>query len=676
MSLKLLAGVAQSQHYRPDIDGLRALAVLPVVLFHAKLPGFSGGFVGVDVFYVISGYLIGSLLLQDIRGGRFSFISFYERRVRRLFPALFAVLFFSTLAAAALLAPHRFSNFGKSVTATTLFSSNFLFERLPGGYFDETSHLAPLLHTWSLAIEEQFYLLLPAFLIVLFRWARNTMLVWTLGIACTSFLISVWMTEHAPIGAFYTLIPRAWELLLGVLLVMGAAPPITNRAARELGAAIGLALLAWAVCIFTNETSFPGANALIPCVAAALILHTGQEGPSYVRTALSSWPLVFVGAISYSLYLWHWPLLVFSSYFVAGELDAMQITAVIGAAFLLAWLSYRFIERPFRGSRSAFTRPQVFAFGLAASVLFGLLGLAIFLDRGVPTRYGLPTRQLITQNESREQDFEAVCSNWKNDVHSIADIQFCTFGPQSAAKIMFWGDSHLQQLYPLIARLYERGELDGYSVLIAISPGCPPTEHLNGIGKGYHCDRFTTFAMQRAEQSDVGAVFLAFNTWWSVDELLCPVNNDRCVARVTPAEATSRFVQELSERIHKLRSMGKRVMVSLPFPMFDKFVPQLEIRNAMFGKFGLAGVPTDRTLPSLRAQIADIAGDDVFDPRKSLCRADGCLTEIDGVSIYMDNHHIAASQIGILENNFRQSLHALLAPLPTASAQGTLAVAK
>ena len=661
MRLTLQSTVARSDKYRPDIDGLRAIAVIPVILYHAKVAGFTGGFVGVDVFYVISGYLITSLIAKDILLGNFSFVSFYERRIRRIFPALFAVLFFCMLSAAVLFAPKDFIAFGKSVIAVTFFVGNEFFKRTGGsdGYFDRAAESQVLLHTWSLSVEEQFYLFFPTMLILLARWGKGRLNRLLIVVAIASFFISLWLTRYRPLVAFYSLIPRAWELLLGALLAMRIAPQLKTRLSREIAGLTGLGLIACAVFLYTAETTFPGWRALLPCLGAWLVMYAGENGSSSVGTVLSFRPLVFVGVMSYSLYLWHWPMIVFSRYFAAGDLTGVQTTAVILLSFVMAFISFEFVERPFRGRGSPISRGQIFSLGFAASTLSIALGFAILLFHGFPGRYDDATRQLVLENVSRENDFQEVCGNWKTEVHSIADINFCNLGTDRPKKLMFLGDSHIQQLYPLITKLYNDDELENRGVVFAVENACLPAEHLNTIGKGYHCDAFTHFALTRAEAPDIDTVFIGFNTWFAIHRAVCPSVDGTCVGKVSVEEARNRFLDELAAHIRELRMDGKHVIVSLPFPMYDKSIPDLEIRNAVFGGLGLKGVAKDITLPIMRDQLASIAqraGADIFDPRESLCDGENCITQLNGVSIYKDDNHIAASQIGILGDDLKKVL--------------------
>ena len=650
--------------------------MLPVVLYHANVGAFSGGFVGVDIFYVISGYLITSLILKDITRGTFSFVSFYERRIRRIFPALFGMVFFCAFAAAVLLVPKDFATFGKSMVAMTFFVSNIFFKRTTGidGYFGRTSDSEALLHTWSLSVEEQFYLFFPIMLLLFVRWNKARLAKLVFLVAAASFAISIWAIQYKPLSAFYIFIPRAWELLIGSLLATKAVRPLSRRLSREIASFAGMSLIAWAVLRFTKDTTFPGLSAMLPCIGAWLIIYAGENGPSYIKSTLSWRPLTLIGVISYSLYLWHWPLIVFSRYFSGGDLSKAATYVIIAVSIVLAFLSFEFIEKPFRGANSTINRQHVFSLAVSVSALSAAVGFLVAMHGGFPSRYNNVTRQLVLRNVERKDDYQEVCGNWKKEVKSLVDIHFCQLGPASFLKVMFWGDSHVQQLYPLIRKMYNNGEFQDHGVLLAIANGCPPTEHLNSIGRGYHCDSFANLAMRRAEEDDVDTVFIGFNTWWAVHQDVCPSVQGRCTGTLSLQEVRARFLQELSNHILRLEAGGKRVIVSLPFPMFDKSIPDLEIRNAIFGSFGLAGTAKDITSFEFRKQIASVArstGAEVFDPRESLCAGQYCITQVGGVSIYKDDNHIAASQIGILEGNFKQVLqHVNAARLTTRGPSG------
>ena len=335
--------------YRADIDGLRAIAIVPVVLYHAGFPGLKGGFVGVDVFFVISGFLMASLILSEIDQGAFSLGHFYERRVRRIFPALFATIAASAVAAWLLFMPIEFQYFSRSAMAAALFGSNILFWQ-ESGYFDAAAELKPLLHTWSLAVEEQFYIVFPLLMLVIARFRRQ----WTGWILCTlllvSFGLSIWQVESAPVAAFYLLPSRFWELLLGAVLALGLVPRSNSPIVAQALVLVGIILIGVAVFAYDEDTSFPGLSALVPCLGAALVIH-GRAEDTPIGRALSWPPLVFIGLISYSLYLWHWPVIVFqrTDAIFAPETTGAVKVALVGASIGIAFLSWRFVERPFRG---------------------------------------------------------------------------------------------------------------------------------------------------------------------------------------------------------------------------------------------------------------------------------------------------------------------------------------
>ncbi len=305
---------SHSAKYRPDVDGLRAVAVLAVLFFHTEFAPFRSGFVGVDIFYVISGYLITSILVRELREGKFSILSFYERRMRRIFPALYTVLLFCIVGGTILFDPKEMTAFGKTLLSTTLFVSNFYFwhSAQPLGYFDTTAGPQVLLHTWSLSVEEQFYLFFPVTLFLLYRWTKGRVNALLIALTVASFGLNIWATQHRPVVAFYWIMPRAWELLAGALLATKAVPLLRNRIVREIAGLVGLGMIVIALGVPIASKSFPGYFVLLPCIGAWLVMYAGEAGPCLVRSVLSFRPLVFIGVISYSLYLWHWPIIVFS----------------------------------------------------------------------------------------------------------------------------------------------------------------------------------------------------------------------------------------------------------------------------------------------------------------------------------------------------------------------------
>ena len=334
-------------NYRADIDGLRAIAVLSVVLFHAGVETFSGGFVGVDVFFVISGYLITTIIHREVAAGSFSITRFYERRFRRILPAA-AVMILTVLVAGELFfTPAHQDSLAKSALAAALFSSNIFFF-LESGYFADPAHSMPLLHTWSLAVEEQFYLVLPLAMLLIAKYGRERYRTWLWLLSIASLAACVSLTEANASAAFYFGHTRAWELLAGGLLAVNAVPAVRDQRSRELVALAGLLLVALSVLLFSELTVFPGLAALLPVLGTVMVIHSGTHGATLVGRCLSVRPLVFIGLISYSLYLWHWPVVVFAQYYSVVSLSPAAISLVLITSFLLAVGSWRYIETPFR----------------------------------------------------------------------------------------------------------------------------------------------------------------------------------------------------------------------------------------------------------------------------------------------------------------------------------------
>lgn len=368
--------------YRKEVDGLRALAVLPVIFCHAGFQAVSGGYVGVDIFFVISGFLITRIVLDDLAAGTFTLAGFYERRVRRIFPALGLVLMVSIVFAWLLLPRADLSVFSSSLVAVSLFASNLFFAH-DGAYFETAAELKPLLHTWSLAVEEQYYVFFPLFLMAAWKWRTGVIATLLLALAAASLALAQWTAYHGTAAAFFLLYTRAWELAVGALIGLWAQRGHTMVLApawREAWAAAALAAILFAILAFDKHTPFPGLYTLVPVLGAAGIILFATPA-TLVGKALGAPPMVAVGLISYSAYLWHQPLFAFARRW-AGEPGPLPMLALAGGALVLAAFSWRFVERPFR-SRARITRRTVFwsAFCFSAlAVVFGLSTAPLFDD--------------------------------------------------------------------------------------------------------------------------------------------------------------------------------------------------------------------------------------------------------------------------------------------------------
>lgn len=471
--------------YRPEIDGLRALAVLPVIFFHAGFSSFSGGYVGVDIFFVISGYLISHIIFHEISTGKFSLVNFYERRARRILPALYVVLLACIPAVWLFIPPPGIKDFFQSLSAVSLFSSNVLFW-WESGYFDTASELKPLLHTWSLGVEEQFYFLFPLVALALSRYG-NAVTAWSLVVCfCISLILSQYEVSEQSSSAFFLIHSRAWELLAGVLLALAERRgkfPASNVFQNILSGA-GLIILSACVLLYDANTSFPGINALVPVLACSAVIVC--TSPSiFINRLLSTKLLVGIGLISYSAYLWHQPLLVFGRHFRLGELEVLEAFSAIGVTFVLAYLSWRFIEAPFR-RRDRISRKTVFLVAAAGGAFFVSLGiwghmtdghaniwLRHRLDDNGRTAYALAiaakeNHDLDRFKANRSDNGECRFNSRSINTETRDRLMQCydIYGPG----IIVMGDSHAVDLFGIVTNAYENKEF-----IVGITcDGCRP----------------------------------------------------------------------------------------------------------------------------------------------------------------------------------------------------------
>ena len=379
--------------YRREIDGLRALAVIPVMFFHAGFKSFGGGFVGVDVFFVISGYLITSIILLDQHRNKFSILRFYERRARRILPALFLVMAVTSVFAYMWMLPDELKNYGQSVLATALFSNNILLA-ITSNYWTLASEFKPLLHTWSLGVEEQYYVLFPLLMILGWKYFRKHIAL-VLGVAAlVSFAAANWGLFQKPEFTFYLLPTRAWEILLGALVaiyMIQRKSANTKSLASELLGAVGLCLIVASVILVGRDQTSQGILFLLaPTLGSALIILFSSEN-TVVGKILGWGPLVGVGLISYSSYLWHQPLFSLARVYSKEPPGVATYAILLALSFLLAYLTWRFIETPCR-DRTRISRKFIFSFALVLSVVFVSYGYYLNRNYGLVSRVYDPSR--------------------------------------------------------------------------------------------------------------------------------------------------------------------------------------------------------------------------------------------------------------------------------------------
>jgi peptidoglycan/LPS O-acetylase OafA/YrhL len=641
--------------YRRDIDGLRALAVLPVVLFHAGLPGFSGGYVGVDVFFVISGYLITGILYREAKDNRFGIWDFYERRVRRIFPALFAMLAVVLLAGTILLLPGDLISLGKSLFATGVFSSNILFWR-DSGYFDSEAFTKPLLHTWSLAVEEQFYILFPLALWFMRRWP----LPWLLGglgtAAFFSFLLSILGTYLWPEATFYLLPTRAWELLLGSLIAVSPVYGHRGRQGSELLAVAGVLGILLPVLFYDESTRFPGAGALLPCLGAAAIIYGART--TMVARILSNRLPVGIGLISYSLYLWHWPLLSFVSMEMDGEpTQFLRAWAVIGS-FVLAILSYRLVEQPFR--RRVPGR-AVLRFGVVCIAGGVVCGGALASTDGLPARYSGETASFLAEarREFTRLRNENDCALFSFD----GDERFgpCPIGTgKGAPQIVVIGDSYSIALRNAADRAMRAEGVSGLSIS---APGCPPAFGLTQTDRPDCLARLERIARYLAEEKPPAVLLIG--SWHRALYLKDTIYRGRTSR--DDATRLENLEHALAGTLAGLKANGSKVGFVLPTPGAHYNVPNGLARN----RAGMEWTAAEHRLrfKPLKDAVAKLGFDASIDLADSFCPQTLCLIRNADGPLYVDSGHVNARGAGLAEPQLRAVVRALMGVVRLTSAK-------
>lgn len=456
--------------YRREIDGLRTLAVLPVILFHAGFSIFSGGYVGVDVFFVISGFLITTIIVKERSDDRFSILRFYERRARRILPALFVVIAVCLPLAIITMLPSQLRDFGRSIVAVSLFASNVLFWR-EGGYFSAASEEKPLLHTWSLAVEEQYYLFVPLVIMALWRLGRLRLGIALALAAAVSLGLAEWGWRNQPTANFFLLPTRAWELLSGSLLALWLghrAQP--SGLPAQAGGLVGLAMIAGPVFLFSGGTPFPGLWTVLPVAGTVLIILCASPS-TWVGRLLGWKPLVGIGLISYSAYLWHQPLFAFARIQSLDEPPQWLMAALAGLALLLAWGTWRFVERPFRDPVKV-SRRRILTAALVGSLVLIAAGGIFDMTRGLPGRIPPEHRAWATATPSDLKEY--VEGPYRREIENRPL-------PDDRPGLAIVGDSFSQDVYNMIR---EAGAFEGYAVSgLYIPTVCQPYRGKEDIGR-------------------------------------------------------------------------------------------------------------------------------------------------------------------------------------------------
>ena len=664
--------------YRPEIDGLRTIAVVPVILFHAGLTVFSGGFVGVDIFFVISGYLITGIILRELSEGQFSVLRFYERRARRILPALVVIVFCTIPFMYAWATPAQFKSFGHSVLSVALFASNFLFWR-ESDYFGPSSEEKPLLHTWSLAVEEQYYVLFPLFLIAFWRLGRPRLAGLVLAIAVVSLGLSEWLSRILPDANFYLLPTRAWELLAGALCAFLSFGTPQRRS--EPLAALGLAMILLAAFVFDSSTPFPSFYALVPVIGACLVILFAASGTA-VAYLLSSPPFLGIGLISYSAYLWHQP--IFALIRLRSPLEPAPALFAGGVllTFLLAYLSWRFVEQPFRHRQQVPLLPtqrQVFVASGSAVALMICFGLWSHVKHGLPQRFPQTALAALAVSEADRNPYRKTCHYKVDGGQAVPNLPNpdCVFGEATnGLQAILIGDSHADAIaYPVISALVNRG----YKVEQATVTGCNPFPGFTKTGRD--CDSANRRIFEHIVKIGFDVVIVAMrptsmlydggfdNGEGGVEkrEQGFAVSYDQdFLALPDSAEKTKALAHLYRHGLADLVATGAKVVLFYPVPEAGWNVPELAFRTMVNGGGAFPTLSTSYDLYLKRnrpfTEIFDaiqLPGLYRVHPDAVLCDTmirGRCANAVDGQIFYVDDDHLSNTGSRLLLPEFLQNI--------------------
>ncbi len=615
--------------YRPDVDGLRAIAVIAVVAFHLSKAALPGGYFGVDMFFVLSGYLITLIIWREISLGEFSISRFYDRRIRRIAPALLLMLIFTTVAAILLLLPMDLVGYARSLLATVGFVANIYFWR-DTDYFSRLADEKPLLHMWSLGVEEQFYVLFPVLLWLLARYFRKRVAICIVAVVLVSLVFNAFLVRvGGALPAFYLLPARAWELGLGAAIVFVPTGAGRHRGIGAILSVIGLILIGLGLLAGTSALPPWLPEALPVTVGTALLVWTGACRGAVSR-CLSWRPVVFVGLISYSLYLWHWPIIVLLKYYLVRELSPLDVCIATILMSGCAVISWWYVERPFRSSAMPMVRVRYAALG--GSVVAIAAGLVLMATKGLPSRLSPAAAKI---NAAVGTNYRCAVSDYLYLSQSRACVLELPSRDPREAEVVLLGNSHAQMYAPVVRDILRELSLRG---LLVPANGCLPTYRVN----------ISQACVELADRNIDAVVELPrvrvviIGTTWS-DHMANGGGEDS-------AGQAMAVTAGLDRTIDRLLSAGKRVVLIGPIPTPNWDVASIASRDLAFGW------PVRRPLFESQseflqrhsAQIAHFAGrrDIEFVRADQAICADGrCSYILDGRSLFADDNHLAAAEL-------------------------------
>ena len=638
--------IIQDFTYRPDVDGLRAIAVVAVVMFHAGL-GFPGGFVGVDVFFVISGFLITSLIVKDLEQDKFSLVNFWERRVRRIWPPLIVVVAATLVAGWFLLLPDDYTELGRSSVWQSLLGANVFFWQESGGYFAGAAEEKPLLHTWSLAVEEQFYLFLPVVLIAIAargklsrKWLRRLFAV----VVAFGLLISAYGAYRHPSATFYLLPTRAWELAIGSLIaVIPASATLrieSRKVYRDLLTIVGVVGILAPCFLYDRATPFPGLAAAPPCFGTALVIWANRsvQRSSYgtVSRLLASGPFVGIGLISYSLYLWHWPVFAYANYWNFGELAWSLRVLFVLLSIVLALISWYLIEQPTRKKIVLRSRGPLFTCALGTTLLVIFVSFAIVRGQGVPNRLPDEARTVLAKaNErtlNRQRMQEAGAAKQPTSVADVENGTLLKLGVESDnVDFVLWGDSHAKVAMASLDKLASERGLTGYGAILYST--APLFNFDAGIKTGERdAPLYSKRLVEMVKAKQIQDVFLS--AYWSL------------YIRTLGEET---FAREFCSTIDRIAATDAKVWVLLDVPTHKIDVPKAMIGTHMlpYLKWRIEGCTEQEHLTrnALMYRLAKQRLPATFiDPSPSLLNSATGRYDVmrDSSPLYYDDNHLTS----------------------------------
>lgn len=609
--------------FRADIQGLRAIAVGSVVLFHAFPSAVPGGFVGVDVFFVISGYLITKIIVREIDKQKFSIANFYRRRVRRIFPALLLVCAACFAAGSYLLSPGQFAELGRNLVSTSLFLANVDFWH-SSGYFDGLASVKPLLHMWSLAVEEQFYIFFPPLIVLLRRLGSWRVVAATLvGLLLCSLFVSELLVRRAPNTAYYLMPSRAYELLIGGIVAIGVVPAPSRQLWRNATSILGLICILVSSFGFTERLPFPGILALLPCIGTAAVIHAGQVAPTAGGLMISGRPFRLVGDLSYSLYLWHWPVLAFTRTALASQLAARTAALAVGFAFVAALLTTKYVERPFL--RKDFPRLPYLVIAVATIMVTSAVGTFTYAHKGFASRFTASARsQFAASSDFNRRRVECHDAGNRERPYDA----YCVYGTNTPPDVVVWGDSHGAEV---VVPLGERAEEFGRSVRQITSSACPPARGYSSPERPRCADHNEAVLMSIVDDDAVRVVVLLVNQ----------AHYSNTAALKRGYEATVRALLEAK----------KDVVIIQPIPTMPVEPPSAVGMAVQHGRNpGLLGVPRrsfDAATSEWRSFLEGFRLTphvSIFDPASVLCNESVCrMFDNDIGTLYWNHDHLGVS---------------------------------